>query len=34
VEQFTISFDKKSESTANLNMDWEKTRVFVTVKAE
>ena len=34
VEQFTISFDKKDESTANLNLDWEKTRVFVTVKTE
>ena len=34
VEQFTISFDKKSENTADLNLDWEKTRVFVTVKAE
>lgn len=34
VEQFTISFDKKSESTANLNLDWENTRVFVVVKAE
>jgi Protein of unknown function (DUF2911) len=34
VEQFTISFDKKSENTANLNLDWENTRVFVTVKAD
>jgi Protein of unknown function (DUF2911) len=34
VEQFTISFDKKSENTANLNLDWENTRVFVSVKAE
>lgn len=34
VEQFTISFDKKSEDTANLVMDWENTRVSVTVKAE
>jgi hypothetical protein len=23
VEQFTISFDKKDENTANLNLDWE-----------
>lgn len=34
VEQFTISFDKKSENTAELNLDWENTRVSVTVKAE
>lgn len=34
VEQFTISFDKKNESTAELNLDWENTRVSVTVKAE
>src|SRR6478752_2976594 len=34
VEQFTISFDKKNESTANLDLDWEKTRVFVAIKAE
>jgi Protein of unknown function (DUF2911) len=34
VEQFTISFDKKDESTANLNLDWENTRVSVVVKAE
>src|SRR5215470_16637831 len=34
VEQFTISFDKKSENTANLNLDWENTRVWVVVKAE
>lgn len=34
VEQFTISFDKKGENTADLNLDWEKTRVSVTVKAE
>jgi hypothetical protein len=34
VEQFTISFDKKSESTADLNLDWENTRVSVAVKAE
>lgn len=34
VEQFTISFDKKSGNTANLNLDWENTREFVTVKAE
>lgn len=34
VEQFTISFDKKNESTAELNLDWENTRVSVIVKAE
>jgi Protein of unknown function (DUF2911) len=34
VEQFTISFDKKGENTADLNLDWEKTRVSVTLKAD
>ena len=34
VEQFTISFDKKNENTAELNLDWEKTRVSVEVKAQ
>jgi DUF2911 family protein len=34
VEQFTIAFDKKNESTADLNLDWEKTRVSVEVKAQ
>ena len=34
VEQFTISFDKKSDTTADLNLDWENTRVSVPVKAE
>ena len=34
VEQFTISFDKKNENTANLNLDWENTRVSVKIKAE
>jgi Protein of unknown function (DUF2911) len=34
VEQFTISFDKKSEDTADLVMQWEKTRVSIPVKAE
>ena len=34
VEQFTISFDKKSHDTANLQLDWETTRVWVAVKAE
>src|SRR5438309_7759675 len=34
VEQFTISFDKKNENTADLNLEWENTRVWVAVKAE
>ena len=34
VEQFTISFNKTSDTTADLNLDWENTRVSVTVKAE
>ena len=34
VEQFTISFDKKNETTADLNLDWENTRVSVEVKAK
>ncbi len=34
VEQFTITFDKNSENTADLNLDWENTRVSVQVKAE
>lgn len=34
VEQFTISFDKKGEGMADLNLDWENTRVSVGVKAE
>ena len=34
VEQFTISFDKKDENTANLSLDWENTRVSVEIKAE
>ncbi|HEX9256088.1 MAG TPA: DUF2911 domain-containing protein [Candidatus Angelobacter sp.] len=34
VEQFTISFNKTNETAADLNLDWENTRVSVTVKAE
>ena len=34
VEQFTISFDKKNDTTANLNLDWENNREFIVVKAE
>ena len=34
VEQFTISFNKTSETAADLNLDWENTRVSVAVKAE
>jgi hypothetical protein len=33
VEQFTISFGKKNESTADLNLDWGNTRVYVEIKA-
>jgi hypothetical protein len=33
-EQFTISFDKKGESKADLNLDWETTRVTVSVEAK
>jgi len=34
VEQFTISFDKKGENAADLNLDWEIICVTVTVKAQ
>src|SRR6476661_2588476 len=34
VEQFTISFSKTSDTAADLNLDWENTRVSVTVKAQ
>jgi Protein of unknown function (DUF2911) len=34
VEQFTISFDKKGESTAELKLDWENTRVSVALKVD
>jgi hypothetical protein len=34
VEQFTISFGKKNESTADLNLDWGNTRVYVEIKAQ
>jgi hypothetical protein len=34
VEQFTISFNKKDESTADLNLDWGNTRVSVEIKAQ
>jgi len=34
VEQFTISFAKKGENAADLNLDWENIRVTVTVKAQ
>ena len=33
VDQFTVSFDKKNEGTANLMLDWENTRAWVEVKA-
>ena len=34
VEQFTISFDKKNDTTAELNLEWENTRVSVVMRAE
>jgi hypothetical protein len=34
VEQFTIAFDKKSGDKAELNLDWENTRVTVSVEAK
>lgn len=34
VEQFTISWDKKSGDSADLVLEWEKTRVSVPVKAK
>src|SRR5215467_7115383 len=34
VEQFTISFEKKKENLADLNLDWETTRLTVPVKAK
>jgi hypothetical protein len=34
VEQFTISFQKKSEDAANLVMQWENTSVSVPMKAQ
>jgi len=34
VEQFTISFNKTSDAAADLNLDWENTRVSVAVKGE
>ncbi|HEY6253154.1 MAG TPA: DUF2911 domain-containing protein [Candidatus Angelobacter sp.] len=34
VEQFTISFDKKSDTTADLVMEWENLKLSVPVKAK
>ena len=34
VEQFTISFDKKSESSADLVLEWENVRLAVPVQAK
>ncbi|HEY2169693.1 MAG TPA: DUF2911 domain-containing protein [Candidatus Angelobacter sp.] len=34
VEQFTISLDQNSNDSADLVMEWEKTRVFVTIRAQ
>jgi hypothetical protein len=33
VEQFTISLDQNSNDSADLILEWEKTRVSVTIKA-
>jgi hypothetical protein len=34
VEQFTIALDQDSNDSADLILEWEKTRVFVTIKAK
>jgi hypothetical protein len=34
VEQFTIALDQDSNSSADLNLEWEKTRVFVVIRAQ
>jgi hypothetical protein len=34
VEQFTIALDQNSNDSADLNLEWEKTRVFVTIRAQ
>src|SRR5579864_9401806 len=34
VEQFTIALDQDSNDSADLNMEWEKTRVSVTIRAQ
>jgi hypothetical protein len=34
VEQFTIALDQDSNNSADLNLEWEKTRVFVTIRAQ
>jgi hypothetical protein len=34
VEQFTMSFDRKNEGAADLNLDWGNTRVSVAAKAQ
>ena len=34
VEQFTIALDQDSNDSADLNLEWEKTRVFVTIRAQ
>jgi Protein of unknown function (DUF2911) len=34
VEQFTISLDQNTNASADLILEWEKTRVWVTIKAE
>jgi hypothetical protein len=32
IDQFTISFDKTGDNSANLNLDWENTRASVPIK--
>jgi hypothetical protein len=34
VEQFTIAMDQDSNNSADLNIEWEKTRVFVVIRAQ
>ena len=34
VEQFTISLDQDSNDSADLTLEWEKTRVFVVIRAQ
>jgi Protein of unknown function (DUF2911) len=34
VEQFTIALDQDSNDSADLALEWEKTRVFVTIRAQ
>jgi hypothetical protein len=34
VEQFTIALDQNSNDSTDLVLEWEKTRVFVTIRAQ